>query len=317
MEPFLMNLRERSSTPLALAEGERTDRSWEESPYRLISPELDTQTADLIRSQAERILQSDAFLRSKRMQRFLSFAVDQALKGSSDSLNERSIARYVFDKKESFNPCLDPIVRIEVGRLRSKLRQYYAEEGGADVIRIAFRKRSYLPTFRLLEIGTCSMPTPCPACAPKAIAILPFADLNPKKGSDHFCDRLTEELTNLAGRATNLRVVARTSTFPFKGKLMDVRKIGTDLSVDVVLEGSVQREGRRIRISTALVNARNGYRLWSTTYDLNSKGGFNTQELLARKIADQLNKTLGGPRSPAAVFPKIKKQHNLPKQRNL
>lgn len=279
----------------------------------MISPELDAQTAGMIRSQVEKILRSDAFLRSKRMQRFLSFAVDQALKGSSDSLKERPIAHFVFDKEESFDPCLDPIVRIEIGRLRSRLRRYYVEEGSADILRIAFPKRSYIPTFRRLESGVSSIsaqvPAPAPTAVPRAIAILPFADLDPKKDSDHFCDRLTEELTNLAGRVTNLRVVARTSTFPFKRSLVDVRKIGTDLGVDVVLEGSVQREGKRIRVSVALVNVRSGYRLWSTTYDMNSNGRFNTQEMIARKITDLLNRKLQETRNPGTtVYAKTRPQ---------
>ena len=270
-----------------------------ENPYLAISPELDVQTMGMVRTQVEKMLQSDSFLRSKRMHRFLSFTVDCALKGYSDSLNEHSIARSVFDKDDSFDPCLDPIVRIEIGRLRSKLRQYYMEEGTEDIIVIAYPKRSYIPTFRFRKVEPSTKPSLGNSSALSAIAILPFADFNSSKGLDRFCDSLTEELTNLIGRLTNLRVVARTSTFPFKGRPIDVRKIGADLGVDAFLEGSVQRGNGKIRISIGLVDVRNGYRLWTTVYDLKTNGSFNVQEVIARKIADQLNRKMQEIESPA------------------
>jgi TolB-like protein len=284
---------------LVATESSGTRQNEDENPYRRVSPELDTQTVAMLRTQVETILQSDSFVRSKRMHRFLSFTVDQALKGNSDSLNECSIARAVFDKGESFDPCLDPIVRIEMGRLRSKLRQYYEDEARDDTLVIHYPKRSYTPTFRFIIAASSAKPSAAHAGMLNAIAILPFTDFNPRKSGDHFCDTLTEELTNMVGRLTKLRVVARTSTLQFKGKPIDVRKIGVDLGVDAVLEGNVQRENDRIRISIGLVEVRNGFRVWTTTYDLKTNGSFNIQEALARRITDLLKKKLQPEGNPA------------------
>ena len=275
-----------------------SERHYEANPYQVISPELDAQTIDIIRSHLEIILQSEVFLRSKRMQRFLSFTVNSALKGLSNSLKEGSIARNVFDRGESFNSCLDPIVRVEVGRLRSKLRQYYLEEGKNDIITITFPKRSYVPTFGYREAKASVKPTLSNDYLPDTMAILPFTNLSPLRCSDQFCDSLTEELTNRAGRLTGLRVVARTSMIAFKGKPEDVREIGANLGVDAVMEGSVQREGNEIRISIALVDVRNGYRLWTTTLDFPTNGGFDTQEMIARDMTDHLNRKLRELRLP-------------------
>lgn len=275
-----------------------SEQHYEANPYQVISPELDAQTIGIIRSQLEMILQSEAFLRSKRMQKFLSFTVNSALRGLSNLLKEGSIARNVFDRGESFNPCLDPIVRVEVGRLRSKLRQYYLEEGKNDIITIIFPKRSYVPIFRYREAEASVKPTFGNDYLPRTMAILPFTNLSPQRCSDQFCDSLTEELTNRVGRLTGLRVVARTSMLAFKGKLPDVREIGASLGVDAVMEGSVQREGNEIRISIALVDVRNGYRLWTNTLDLRTNGGFDTQEMIAREVTDHLNRKLRELRLP-------------------
>ncbi len=251
--------------------------------------DLDASAVSLIRSHLERVLRSGAFLRSIRMQRFLRYAVEQTLSGFSDSLKESSIARAVFDKDEFFDPRLDPIVRIEAGRLRTKLRQYYAEEGAADSLRIVFRKRSYAPSFQFKDSPVSGRSLSDSEGCPLAIAILPFIDLNPARNRDRFCAALTEELINLANRMTGLQVVARTSVLSFAENMPDVRRIGKELNVDVLLEGSVQRDGGKARISTALVDARNGYRLWTNVYDTRTNGGFDMQQRIAQEILNYMN----------------------------
>src|SRR5260370_26652914 len=99
-----------------------------------------------------------------------------------------------------------------------------------------------------------------------AIAVLPFINMSSDRENEYFSDGITEELINALANVEGLRVSSRTSAFAFKGKDVGVRKIGEELSVATVLEGSVRREGGRVRVTAQLVNARAGDHLWSKTY---------------------------------------------------
>src|SRR5213592_4397795 len=98
---------------------------------------------------------------------------------------------------------------------------------------------------------------------PAGIAVLPFLDLSPAKDQEYFCDGISEEILDALAKIEGLRVVARTSSFSFKGKNANASEVGKKLNVENVLEGSLRREGNRIRISAQLVNAHNGFHLWS------------------------------------------------------
>ncbi len=102
-----------------------------------------------IRGQLDRIIKSAPFLQSQRRQRFLKFVVDETLAGRSERLKGYNIALEVFDRPETFDPVVDPIVRIEAARLREKLREYYETEGQSDPIRIEMPKGSYAPRDRV------------------------------------------------------------------------------------------------------------------------------------------------------------------------
>ncbi|MFN8009576.1 MAG: tetratricopeptide repeat protein, partial [Terriglobia bacterium] len=102
----------------------------------------------LIREELERILKSPLFTRSSRLSRFLKFVVEKTLQGETQTLKEYALAVEVFDKEESYEPGVDPLVRVEAGRLRNKLREYYEEEGKAAIIRIELPKGTYVPAFQ-------------------------------------------------------------------------------------------------------------------------------------------------------------------------
>src|SRR6266513_5062852 len=123
---------------------------------------------------------------------------------------------------------------------------------------------------------------------PASIAVLPFLDLSQAKDQEYFCDGMSEEILNALAKVDGLHVVARTSSFSFKGKNVNVSEVGKKLSVENVLEGSLRREGNRIRISAQLVNARNGFHLWSQTYERELKGVFALQDDITRSIVDAL-----------------------------
>lgn len=106
------------------------------------------------------------------------------------------------------------------------------------------------------------------AASANSIVVLPFVDMTADKLDQSFCDGLTEELSNWLAQIPTLRVVARTSAFAFRGQSVDVRKIGKALDTDHVLEGSMRRSGDHMRVTVQLVDARNGYRLWSQDLSL-------------------------------------------------
>ena len=122
----------------------------------------------------------------------------------------------------------------------------------------------------------------------KSIAVLPFLDLSQAKDQEYFCDGISEEILDALAKVDGLRVAARTSSFSFKGKNPDVSDLGKKLNVENVVEGSVRRDGNRVRISAQLINARNGLRLWSETYERELQGVFALQDEITRAIVDAL-----------------------------
>jgi serine/threonine-protein kinase len=129
---------------------------------------------------------------------------------------------------------------------------------------------------------------------PNTAAVLPFSDLSPGSDQGYFSDGLTEELTTTLARIPGLRVVARTSAFQFRGAKVDVRDVGRRLRVGAVLGGTVRRSGNRLRVSAQLVNTRDGYELWSASYDRDVADVFQVQEEIARAIGTALSVRLAG-----------------------
>src|SRR6266480_1500249 len=122
----------------------------------------------------------------------------------------------------------------------------------------------------------------------KSIAVFPFMDLSQAKDQEYFCDGMSEEILDALAKVEGLRVVARTSSFSFKGKSADASEVGKKLNVEHVVEGSVRRDGNRVRISAQLINARNGFQLWSETYERELQGIFALQDEITRAVVDAL-----------------------------
>src|ERR1039458_6414507 len=121
-----------------------------------------------------------------------------------------------------------------------------------------------------------------------SIVVLPFVDMSVEKSDQPFCDGLTEELSNWLAQIPTLRVVARTSAFSFRGLNEDVRDIGKALNANHVLEGSMRRSGDHMRVTVQLIDARNGYHMWSSEYDRPIEDAIRIQEDIARSVADSL-----------------------------
>src|SRR5215510_4928098 len=182
---------------------------------------------DAVRAEVERIAASPYFANAERLGRFLRYVVEETLAGRAEQIKEYAVGLEVYGRKPDYDPKVDSIVRVEAGRLRTKLEQYYAHEGCENAVRIAVPKRSYVPAFSwraeaaaprprrrrwlyavaaalLLAAGLGFLywrtPRPGPHVGFFSLAVLPFVNLSGGSEMERFTDGLTEQITNqLAG----------------------------------------------------------------------------------------------------------------------
>jgi TolB-like protein len=284
---------------------------------------------DSIRSQVARIVTSATFANARRSQRFLEFTVEQTLAGAQDSVKETVIAIEVFDRKADFDPRIDAIVRVEATKLRVRLSEYYSSEGVSAPVVIEIPKGTYVPKFSLRpekQEAERIEPTPkrrnvnaaiasgalaalilcgvgiwfafgprlrtSPSGEIPAIAVLPFLNLSSEPENAYFSDGLADQLTDALARVDGLRVASRTSAFSFRGKPMEAAEIAAKLHVNSILEGSVQRSNGRLRITLQLIRTRDGYHLWSQTFDRELKNIFEVQDEISRAVTRTLKVSL-------------------------
>ncbi|MEA3477906.1 MAG: hypothetical protein U9R60_06985 [Bacteroidota bacterium] len=127
-----------------------------------------------------------------------------------------------------------------------------------------------------------------------SIAVLPFEDMSPQKDQEYFCDGITEEIINALTHVESLKVIARTSAFAFKGKHKDMREIGNKLDVETLLEGSIRKDGKRLRITAQLIKVIDGSHLWSEKFDREIEDVFAIQDEISLAIVDHLKVKLLG-----------------------
>ena len=265
--------------------------------------------ASVVRECLERVVASPDFLAAPRLAAFLRFIVEEALEGRGGELKETTVATRVFGRRPDFDPRFDSIVRVQATQLRRRLLAYYANSGREDAVAIEMPRGSYVPVFRLqTQVGGESRPAVrrwwmvATALAgvlalagaaywigarwPRtpSIAVLPFTNLDGKPGSEHVSDGFVEDLTTSLAREPGLRVVARTSAYQFRGKSEDVRKIGRELGVGAVLEGSVRTENGRLRITAQLIDAGSGYHLWSNSFERELAGAREVETEIRRAV---------------------------------
>ena len=126
----------------------------------------------------------------------------------------------------------------------------------------------------------------------RSVAVLPFRDMSPDRDQDYLCEGIAEEIMIALGKVRGLRVVSRTSAFRFKSKEADVEEVGEKLGVSTLLNGSVRKSGDHLRISVELIDAADGFRMWSDRYDCDIKDVFAIQDEIARRVVEALQLTL-------------------------
>jgi TolB-like protein len=280
-----------------------------------------------IREQLVRILNSGPFHQSQRRQRFLEYLVNETLAGRGERLKAYNVALEVFERPETFDPAIDPLVRIEAARLREKLREYYGTEGQSDAIHIDLPKGTYAPLIEFREgeqqvksvskhrmrwqtavpvlalilmlgaVGawlTRDLWGPARAPEGPTIAVLPFVNLSDDPKQDYFSDGLTEDLmTELSRASRDLRVLARNTTFQYKGKAVDVPKLGRELGVRYVLEGSVRRTNDRLRVMAQLIETQTGTHVWADRFDREMADIFLVQDEIVSQIVAKIAGNFG------------------------
>jgi TolB-like protein len=232
-----------------------------------------------IRSHVDRILGSSQFAHSERISRFLRFAVEEWLAGRGSQLKEYVIGVEVFDRPASYDPRVDPIVRVEARRLRRKLNLYYETEGRAEAIRVDFPKGSYVPK--------CVSASRSPV-KEDVVAVLPFTLLRAEPENERFRDGLAEELIHALTNVGGLRLAACYFASRLRLRSYDYHEIARQLNATVILDGRIRREGAHMRIMVQLVDTATGFYLWSEVYDLENGGVFAVQEQLAREIVNEM-----------------------------
>jgi len=324
-------------------DGKDANRDTSVDPSNTVPREAADHRAAQVRKQLDRVLSDEAFSGANRRSRLLRYLVEETLEDRGDGLKESVIAAEVFDRAPDYDPQVDSVVRVEVGRLRSRLAEYYDKSGRDELVRIEIPKGSYRPVFEFREDAPATPePSSQPArrqswrliaawagmaaalaaglviwrlrvltsAAPEAIAVLPFLNLSGNSNDEYLGDGITDELTEVLAEFNDLRVVARTSAFQYKGKSADVREIGRNLRVGALLEGSVARTENQVRVIAQLIRTSDGYHLWSHTYETTLTSLPEVETGIANATREKLARTAPAAR-PTELATRNPEAHDL------
>ena len=276
--------------------------------------------------QLAKILASSDFVNAERLSRFLGFVVEQSQSDKRDQLKEYVIGVEVYGRSESYDPRVDSIVRVEAGRLRTKLERYYDREGRQDPIVISLPKGGYVPTIverelvgteetraasggwsavRLLKrrIGLALLSVVviggsaiswiwfqhAGPTRSQSIVVPPLENLSADAEQEYFSDGMTDLLITDLARIRGLRVLSRTSALSYKKARKPLRQIGQELGVDYVVEGTVQRAGQRVRITAQLIALSGERHVWAESYERDFGDILALQQEVASVIARQIS----------------------------
>jgi len=240
-----------------------------------------------IRAQLDRILSSKAFRQVDRLQRFLTFIVNETLASHGDNLKEFLIGVEVFGKEGSFDPRMDPIVRVQARRLRARLTRYYREEGQNDETLIELPKGGYSPIFQNIEGGEAKHSVASVLASRNTIVVAPFLDDSQEHDLEYFCRGLTEEIVHTLTNTKKLRVIPWTPAD-------DRRDAMERMTTAMRITGSVRKSRDTVRITAHLVDTASGCYLWSASIDRQADDAFAVQEEVARSILEKLQNELSG-----------------------
>ena len=254
---------------------------------------------EAIKAQLERILQCTEFRGSEKQRNFLRFIVDETLEGREAEIKGYTVAVSVYGRPENFDPQVDPIVRVEAGRLRRALEHYYLTTGKNDPVGIKIPKGSYVPAFQAAQVQPpqagrrISDRDDSQLSSQPSIAVLSLLNLSGDEEQDYFADGLTEELTAELARYQDFQVIASQSTLRFKGRKIGPKEAGSALGVRFLLTGSIQKDLKTVKVAIRLIDTSTAAQIWGDNdkRDLSAGSLIALQEKIAHRvvgvIADQ------------------------------
>ena len=236
-----------------------------------------------IRDQLSRILESSLFIQSERLGRFLRFTVETTLAGEAGSVKEYLIGTEVYERKPSYHPGEDSIVRSEARRLRRKVKEYYESDGKDDPVLISYRPGSYVPVFTLRELFSERRGI--------RIAVLPFVDASRSILSGECAQFITDELIHELVRTEGFQVTAAGSLGPLTTQALDIPSLARKLDVHVVFEGTVREDNNQLRVAVRVVNA-DGFHILSERFETKSdtKGAFKVSEKIVSELISRVGR---------------------------
>ena len=235
-----------------------------------------------IRQQLGRILNSATFREAGRLKRFIDFIVSEALAGRADQLKEYVVGVQVFEKKESFDPRTDPIVRVQARRLRIMLERYYRDEGYGDELLIDLPKGGYGPVFKFHQHSATKASLGVALVSRNTIAVLPFSDYSPQSDLGYFCNGMGQEIISTLSNVPDIRVLA---WHPAKLEIgIESTGIPSRLNAAIVITGSVRKSAHEVRIAMQIIDGATGCYLWSDTVEGQLEKPFAIQKEVARLI---------------------------------
>jgi TolB-like protein len=230
-----------------------------------------------VRQQLKLILKSRSFKQVDRLQRFLGFIVEETLSGRGDVLKEYPIGVDVFGKDSSFDPRMDPIVRVQARRLRIRLATYYRDEGQGDGIVIELPKGGYTPIFRKPETAAPKRPAGSALISRNTVVVLPFEDHSASGDQGYFCKGLRHEIVDALSQEESIMVVSRAG-------VADLQESEIAQTAAMAVSGSVRKARDVVRITMHLTDAVRGCFIWSHSIDKDLSDIFAVQEEVARLI---------------------------------
>jgi len=246
-----------------------------------------------IRDALSRILESSIFAQSRRLSGFLRFTVETTLAGEEEMLKEYLIGTEVYERKPSFHPSEDSIVRTEAHRLRNKLKEYYESVGKGDPVVIYYRPGSYVPVFRLrhTQNGNDLVKDAAPGelfveGRRIRVAVLPFVDASRGNLSSACAQIITDELIHELVRTDGLRVTAASSV---AAQPRDIPAIARKLDVQIVFDGTVRQNQNQLRVMSRIINA-DGFQIWSERFETEADphGLFKLSEKIVSALVSRI-----------------------------
>ncbi|MEJ2137107.1 MAG: hypothetical protein P8X86_17915 [Desulfofustis sp.] len=251
---------------------------------------------EIVRTHLERLIQSSRFKASEKQKRFLKFIVEETLQGRATQLKAYTVAIAVYDRPSSFNPQVDPIVRVEAGRLRRALENYYLASNEGSPVRIEIPKGAYVPLFKDTRQSRSGDEWQQRASGRElllpgsSIVLMPLKNLSGDEERDYFADGLTEELTSELARFQDISVIAAQSAMHFKDREADPKKIGQELGVRFLLTGSIRIGMTKIKATIQLFDTLTAEQVWGMNYkeDLAAADLIAMQETIAQRVVGSI-----------------------------